>query len=90
VFECLLNFSNNWSKSIPSTKLRHEEIITTNTLLDHSKVLDQLNVLELKQYLHESKIINKVAGYASKGVEATTKNPQQRDTNLYVPSGKQY
>ncbi|PLW26224.1 hypothetical protein PCANC_22433 [Puccinia coronata f. sp. avenae] len=82
VFECLLNFSNNWSKSIPSTKLRHEEIITTNTLLDHSKVLDQLNVLELKQYLHESKIINKVAGYASKGVEATTKNPQQRDTNF--------
>ncbi|POW21764.1 hypothetical protein PSHT_02018, partial [Puccinia striiformis] len=64
-------------------KLRHEEIITTNTLLENSKVLDQLNVLELERYLQESKIINKVAGYATKGVEVEKKNqtPQQGDSN---------
>jgi len=79
VFQCLTNFSINWSRNIPPNKLRHEEIITTNTLLENSKVLDQLNVLELQRYLHESKIINKVAGYASKIVEAEKKNqnPQQ-------------
>jgi len=84
VFQCLTNFSINWSRNIPPNKLRHEEIITTNTLLENSKVLDQLNVLELQRYLHESKIINKVAGYASKIVEAEKKNqnPQQGDSNL--------
>ncbi|KNF04711.1 hypothetical protein, variant [Puccinia striiformis f. sp. tritici PST-78] len=83
VFKCLLNFSKDWAKNIPTNKLRHEEIITTNTLLENSKVLDQLNVLELERYLQESKIINKVAGYATKGVEVEKKNqtPQQGDSN---------
>ncbi|KAH9440521.1 hypothetical protein MJO29_016345 [Puccinia striiformis f. sp. tritici] len=83
VFKCLLNFSKDWAKNIPTNKLRHEEIITTNTLLENSKVLDQLNVLELERYLQESKIINKVAGYATKGVEVDKKNqtPQQGDSN---------
>ncbi|WAQ92847.1 hypothetical protein PtA15_17A329 [Puccinia triticina] len=82
VFNCLLNFSKNWSKNIPPNKLRHEEIITTNTLLENSRVLDQLNVLELERYLQESKIINKVAGYATKGakLEDKRRNPQQGDS----------
>ncbi|KAA1116221.1 ATP-dependent DNA helicase chl1 [Puccinia graminis f. sp. tritici] len=84
VFKCLLNFSKNWSKNVPPNKVRHEEIVTTNTLLENSGVLDQLNVLELEKYLHESKIINKVAGYATKGADVEKKNQsaQQADSNF--------
>jgi hypothetical protein len=80
----LLHFSKNWSKNVPPNKARHEEIVTTNTLLENSGVLDQLNVFELEKYLHESKIINKVAGYATKGADVEKKNqtPQQGDSNL--------
>ncbi|KNZ60144.1 hypothetical protein VP01_1604g5 [Puccinia sorghi] len=68
VFQCLTHFSINWSKNIPPNKLRHEEIISTNTLLENSKVLDQLNVLELERYLHET--------------EKKSQNPQQGDSNF--------
>lgn len=83
VFKCLLKFSHDWSSKIPSSQGRYEEIITTHALLENSKVLDQLNVLELESFLQRTKIINKVAGYASKNLhaEAAPISAPQADLN---------
>ncbi|CAH7671901.1 hypothetical protein BY996DRAFT_7687469, partial [Phakopsora pachyrhizi] len=45
---------------------RQEEIFTICNVLEKSRVLDHLNIVELQKYLWESKIIKKVAGYSWK------------------------
>ncbi|CAH7667177.1 hypothetical protein BY996DRAFT_4579176 [Phakopsora pachyrhizi] len=66
IFDCLLKFCSSWSDGTSGKNQRQEEIFTISNVLEKSRVLDQLNVLELQKYLRESKIINKVAGYSSK------------------------
>ncbi|EGG02802.1 uncharacterized protein MELLADRAFT_38383, partial [Melampsora larici-populina 98AG31] len=78
VFECLGNYCDELAKALPKNLGKHEEIITTNSLLQKTGVLDLLNMHDLEEYLNESKIINKISGYATK-VETVMNNTDSDD-----------
>ncbi|KAI9601952.1 hypothetical protein KEM48_001241 [Puccinia striiformis f. sp. tritici PST-130] len=65
VFKCLLNFSKDWAKNIPTNKLRHEEIITTNTLI---------NSLTLHQAFRR-RFSGKISGFSGRNNGATRRLP---------------
>lgn len=88
VFDGLGTYCKDWAKCVPLNLVRHEEITTTNAILHTTGVLDQLNMHDLERYLLESKIVNKISGYAVK-VEASEKGIGSDDGGMF-PSASSF